>query len=114
MPLFDMPLEELRQYRPPRQEPADFDAFWADTLAETRSRDLNAVFEPADFGLTTLDVYDVTYSGYNGDRIKGWYMRPRGTAEALPGRGAIHRLLGWARLSPRMVARPFGWFRHAW
>ena len=85
MPLFDMPLEALRQYRPPREEPEDFDAFWADTLAETRSHALNAVFEPADFGLTTLDVYDVTFSGFNGDRIKGWYMRPRGVAQALPG-----------------------------
>ena len=26
MPLFDMPLEELREYRPPREEPDDFDA----------------------------------------------------------------------------------------
>ena len=42
MPLFDMPLEELRKYRPPRAEPEDFDAFWADTLAATRSHDLNA------------------------------------------------------------------------
>ena len=94
MPLFDMPLEAMRQYRPAREEPADFDAFWADTLAETRAHDLNAVFEPADFGLTTLDVYDVSFSGYNGDRIKGWYMRPRGARGPFARRRAIHRLFG--------------------
>ena len=32
--LFDLPLEQLQNYRPPRNEPADFDAFWAQTLAE--------------------------------------------------------------------------------
>ena len=85
MPLFDMPLEELRNYRPPRDEPADFDAFWSDTLAATRAHDLNAVFEPADFGLSAIAVYDVTFSGFNGDRIKGWYMTPRNATEPLPG-----------------------------
>lgn len=84
MPLFDMPLEEMRVYKPPRDEPDDFDAFWAATLAEARARDLNAVFERADFGLATLDVYDVTFSGFNGERIKGWYMRPRGNKGPLP------------------------------
>ena len=84
MPLFDMPLDEMRVYKPPRDEPDDFDAFWADTLAEARAHDLDAVFEPADFGLATLEVYDVTYSGFNGERIKGWYMRPSGSAGPLP------------------------------
>lgn len=84
MPLFDMPLEDMRVYKPPRDEPDDFDAFWADTLAEARAHDLNAVFEPADFGLATLDVYDATFSGFNGQRIKGWYMRPSRSAGPLP------------------------------
>ena len=85
MPLFDMPLEELRAYKPPRAEPNDFDAFWASTLQEARVRDIDAVFQPVDFGLATVDVYDVTFSGFNGDRIKGWYMRPRGRQDPLPG-----------------------------
>ena len=28
--LFDLSLAELRVYKPEREEPADFDAFWAD------------------------------------------------------------------------------------
>lgn len=84
MPLFDMPLEEMRAYKPARDEPDDFDAFWDQTLAEARSHELNAVFERADFGLATLDVYDATFSGFNGERIKGWYMRPRGADGPLP------------------------------
>ncbi len=85
MPLFDMPLEELREYRPPREEPDDFDAFWSVTLSEARSHDLDAVFEPVDFGLEAFSVYDVTFSGFGGDRIKAWFIQPRAAAEALPG-----------------------------
>ncbi|MGO9178433.1 MAG: acetylxylan esterase [Candidatus Limnocylindrales bacterium] len=38
MPQLDLPLDELRAYAPPREEPPDFDAFWADTLADARAR----------------------------------------------------------------------------
>ena len=31
--LRDLPLPELRQYRPAVEEPADFDEFWASELA---------------------------------------------------------------------------------
>ena len=84
MPLFDMPLEEMRIYKPPRDEPDDFDAFWSETLSEARAHDLHATFEPADFGLATIDVYDVSFSGFGGDRISGWYMTPPDDAGTLP------------------------------
>ncbi len=42
---FDMPLEELEVYKPPREEPPDFDTFWQQTLAEARQFPLNARFE---------------------------------------------------------------------
>ena len=45
MPLFDLPLPELEQYVPERDEPEDFDAFWSQTLAETRLHPLDARFE---------------------------------------------------------------------
>ena len=35
MPQTDLPLDQLRAYRPRLTEPADLDAFWATTLAET-------------------------------------------------------------------------------
>jgi cephalosporin-C deacetylase len=37
MTQFDLPLEELRAYKPERHEPADFDAFWNDTLARSHA-----------------------------------------------------------------------------
>ena len=38
MPAFDLPLPELERYRPDIDEPADFDAFWRDTLKEPARR----------------------------------------------------------------------------
>ena len=46
MPFFDFPRDELETYLPSRDEPADFDAFWRDTLAQVRQHPLAARFEP--------------------------------------------------------------------
>ena len=35
-PTYDLPLDELRAYAPALAEPADFDAFWQETLARAR------------------------------------------------------------------------------
>ena len=85
MPMLDMSLEEMREYRPPREEPEEFDSFWVETLEQARSHDLNATFQPIASGFSTVDVFDVTFSGFNGDRIKGWYMLPHAADGPLPG-----------------------------
>lgn len=81
---FDMPLEELKTYLPPREEPPDFDAFWQKTLAETRDFPLDAVFKAVDYGMRTVETFDVTFNGYNGQPIKGWLLLPRQRKEPLP------------------------------
>jgi cephalosporin-C deacetylase len=82
--LFDMPLEQLKTYLPPREEPPDFNAFWAQTLAEARGLPLDAVFEPVDYGLRTVETFDVTFNGYGGQPVKGWLMLPRQRSGPLP------------------------------
>jgi cephalosporin-C deacetylase len=84
MPLFDLPLAALQSYRPERDEPADFDAFWADTLAGARRHELRAAFTPADYGLRTLESYDVSFCGFGGQEIKGWLLLPATRSEPLP------------------------------
>jgi cephalosporin-C deacetylase len=106
MPIVDMPLAELRAYRPQRCEPTDFDEFWSMTLAETRRYDLSPRFELVDSGLRVIDLYDVTFSGYAGERIKAWLAVPAGASGPLPcvveapgyggGRGLPHDLLLYA------------------
>jgi cephalosporin-C deacetylase len=80
----DMPLEQLETYLPPRQEPEGFDAFWQQTLKEARGISLDALFEPLDFGLRTVETYDVTFNGYAGQPVKGWLLLPRQRSVALP------------------------------
>ena len=84
MAFFDMPLDQLRTYQPTREEPADFDAFWQATLAEARTFPLNAEFAPIDYGLRTVETFDVTFSGYGGQPIKGWLQLPRSRSGPLP------------------------------
>lgn len=102
---FDLPLEELELYRPERHEPADFDAFWADTLADARRHDVDLATEPFDAGLAIVDVADASFRGFDGQRIRGWLIRPKGSAGPLPvvvqyvgyggGRGLPYEWLLW-------------------
>lgn len=104
--LFDLPLEELQTYRPALQEPDDFDWFWQNTLKENHDIPVDAKFNPIDVGLTLVDVYDVTFRGYQGDRVKGWMLLPKKTSKPLPcvvefdgyggGRGHPLERLSWS------------------
>ncbi len=84
MPLFDMPLEQLENYRPPRHEPADFDAFWQDTLSDARAHPIEACFESVDFRLYGVETYDVTFAGFAGQPIKGWLLLPKHCGGRIP------------------------------
>ncbi|GAA5053410.1 cephalosporin-C deacetylase [Thermocatellispora tengchongensis] len=105
MPLFDLPLPELRAYRPDRDEPADFDDFWKRTLTEAEAFDLAAEFTPYDAGLGSVDVYDTAFAGWHGHRINAWFLVPRGAGGPVPcvvqfigyggGRGHAHDHTVW-------------------
>lgn len=85
MPIFDLSLDKLRQYAPEIAEPADFDAFWQGTLDETVRQPLNADFSPMPERLfAAVDVYDVTFAGFGGQRIRGWFLEPAGNDAPLP------------------------------
>ena len=84
MPLFDKPLAELREYRPDRNEPADFDRFWRETLDKAETDPLDPVFTPYDAGLSLVDVWDVRFTGFGGHRIAGWFLAPREATGPLP------------------------------
>lgn len=81
---FDMPLDELRAYRPVVREPNDFDAFWTRTLDASRAAGGDVVLEPIPQRLRHVDIWDVTFPGFNGQPIKAWYSRPAGVEEDLP------------------------------
>ncbi|MBK9941708.1 MAG: acetylxylan esterase [Kouleothrix sp.] len=84
MAFFDLTLDQLRTYLPPRDEPPGFDAFWRDTLADARRTPLDPRFAPVDAGLRTVEVFDLSFNGFGGQPIKGWLLLPRQRQGALP------------------------------
>jgi cephalosporin-C deacetylase len=82
MPLFDLPLTELRRYLPERREPADFGDFWARTLGEARRVDSAAEALPYAAHLPLVVALDVSFAGFGGQRVHGWWIRPATSAPA--------------------------------
>jgi cephalosporin-C deacetylase len=102
----DMPENDLRQYASEQVDPADFDEFWATTLEEARRLDWAPELARVKTGLTTIDVFDLTFAGFNGERIRAWLRVPAGSSGPLPcvvsfvgysgGRGRAEDNLFWA------------------
>lgn len=84
MARFDLPLAELQTYRGELDEPADLDEFWTSTIADARTHDVDVRLEPVDAGLDLVEVFDVTFAGFGGHPIKGWFTRPKGADGPLP------------------------------
>jgi cephalosporin-C deacetylase len=84
VPLYDLDLDDLRTYSPAVREPADFDAFWARTLSESRAAAAPPDWKQVDVGLRSVTSYDVTFSGFGGQRIKAWLLVPVGQTRTLP------------------------------
>jgi cephalosporin-C deacetylase len=84
MTLYDLPLAALESHRSTAPEPAGLDDFWARTLAETRALATPPRFEPyRPDAYGALAVDDVTFSGFGGDPIRAWFLRPRSAAAPL-------------------------------
>jgi cephalosporin-C deacetylase len=106
MPLTDLPLNDLLSYRPDVAEPDDFDEFWAGTVAGARAASRPATLAAVHSPITELEVFDLTFSGFAGDPIKAWIVRPRHIESPLPtvieyigyngGRGLPGEKLFWA------------------
>lgn len=77
MTFYDLSLTELLNYQPKAVENEDFDTFWKETLDQTRKYPLDPKFLPVDYKLKTVDVYDLSFNGYNGQPIKGWFILPK-------------------------------------
>jgi cephalosporin-C deacetylase len=103
---FDLPIADLEGFRYAEPEPADLDDFWAQTLAEERGRALDVRRASVPTRLATVEVTDLEFTGYGGDRVKAWLIAPAGGGAPRPaivefvgyggGRGLAHESLLWA------------------
>lgn len=78
MPIFDLPLEELKTYSPPLTRQPDFETFWEETLAEANTQPLNPAVEPVTYPVPEVQPFAARYSGWQGAGIAAWYLLPSG------------------------------------
>ena len=50
--LFDMPLDELQEYLPARNEPSNFDDFWKSTLQESNVFPIDTAMKEVDLAFS--------------------------------------------------------------
>ncbi len=80
----DLPLDQLQRYCPSREEPQDFDGFWDSTIASARQFPLSPTFTAVDYGLSTVETFDVEFRGFGGEGVRGWLLLPRGKRGKVP------------------------------
>jgi cephalosporin-C deacetylase len=85
MPWFDLPLDQLREYRTDTAEPAGLDQWWQQRLEAARAAAIppRLILHEAEI-YTPVTVYDTEFSGAGGDRIKAWYLRPADAGDDTP------------------------------
>lgn len=76
MPYTDKALQELLAYLPELTKRPDFDAFWRETLDASARVPLDIELTPYDYPSPYAKVYDMSYAGFDGTRIHGWYIVP--------------------------------------
>ena len=88
MPSIDLPLDQLRQYKPPLYREADFEPFWDATVADALKQPINAELIPYDLHTKGVVCYAVRFDGsraagdpHAASRIAGWYVRPEASGK---------------------------------
>ena len=105
MPWFDLPLDQLRTYTSDVVVPGDFASFWSDTLSGSRAKARPPSLERIATGMTPVETYDVTFSGFDGQPVRAWLRQPAWIDGPFPaivsyvgysgGRGLPHLVSPW-------------------
>ncbi|MDA1258734.1 MAG: acetylxylan esterase [Chloroflexi bacterium] len=81
-----MPRRDTGGFASSVKRPPDFDEFWRGTLNALADVPPGLTLTRDDFRSDDgVDVFDVRYDSYGGLRIAGWYARPAGRTDLLPG-----------------------------
>jgi cephalosporin-C deacetylase len=77
MPVFEMPLEELRAYNGRNPKPSDFDAYWKRALDELAATPADVELKPHPNPARFAECFDLWFTGTGGARVHAQLMRPR-------------------------------------
>ena len=95
MPMIDMPLEKLREYKGVNPRPADFDEYWDKALAELDAIDSNVEFKPYEkLNSFIAEAYELTFSSTKGARIYAKFLKPKNITDKAPAVIMFHGLSG--------------------
>jgi len=89
MPSIDMPLEQLRQYKPALYRQEDFQSFWESTLTEAKKQPSNAELIPYVLPMRGVECFAVRFDGFKGGGWRAGYVRPEGRGQ-YPGLCVYH------------------------
>ncbi len=85
MPFTDLPPDQLDALREQIPEPKGFDAFWDESLRLSREAGDEPRLTPVkDTLLSTVDVYDLRFSGWRGQPVAAWFILPSEADGPLP------------------------------
>ena len=94
MPVFEMPLDELRTYQGINERPADFDEYWDRAIAEMEALGAGCERIPAELRIPGVTLYELYFTGVGGARIHGRMAMPAARAEKLPAVCLFHGYTG--------------------
>lgn len=94
MPIFDLSLEELGQYRGTNPRPGDFDEYWDRALADLADQPDNVEFVDAEFQSPVAHCRHLFFSGVDGARVHAQLLTPRSVNGQGPGLLMFHGYSG--------------------
>src|SRR6059036_1135115 len=84
MPIVDLPLAGLQQYRGRNPRPADFEEYWDRALAEMRAVDPAVELVPHELNAPNAECFHLYFTGVGGARIHAKLLRPKTRDERFP------------------------------
>lgn len=106
MPVVDMPLSELKEYKGTNPKPRDFDSYWETSVKEMHDIDPKIEIKPAALKSPVAECYDMYFTGAHGARIHARLLKPKNICGKCPaivtfhGYGCVcedwYSLLTWA------------------
>ncbi len=75
---YDLPLEELRRYKPKLTKEPDFDEFWANTRRELSRVPMEYCLTPIPYPAKNIEVYELRFQGMHDAHISAYFAKPIG------------------------------------
>jgi cephalosporin-C deacetylase len=80
MPLIDLPIGQLKKYKPKLTKKKDFDKFWSTTIKQSANQPLNISLKKFEFPAKNVVCHRLYYDGFIKGRMCGWYLLHKNAA----------------------------------